>query len=75
MNQNVLRLPDDYRRRNGPEHTMIMFPDSAPTRRNLEALTIFRQHNIIVSSSSQHPMLVLLPWGSCPFTGHGVQGS
>jgi hypothetical protein len=33
---------------NAPEQTVILFMDSAPTRGNPEALTILREHNIMV---------------------------
>ena len=53
---------ESYRERlNAPNQTVILFVDSAPTRGNLEALAIFRQHNVMVVTFPPHLTHVLQP--------------
>jgi hypothetical protein len=56
-----------------PDQTVILFVDSAQTRGNLEALEIFRQHNVLVITFPPHPTHVLQPvdeaWAR-PFKAH-----
>jgi hypothetical protein len=48
---------------NAPKQTVILFLDSAPTRENLEARTIFREHNILVITFLPHLTHTLRPVG------------